>query len=225
MKVRNKLSVILIIIMIIGMLAGCGSRVDVSAYVKSILDVRYKNDSTTYVEMKFGTEEEAEKAYNEGMDKIVNEFVKNLGISEEMTKEYRQILADVSASVKYTVGEAVKQEDGGSLVHVTYEKMNLFVPFEKRYKAAITAAIQDWIAEMTAQGTVEFTQEEMEIMMNRLMFETMAECLKDTLAEVTWQEPQTATVTVTVKNRTLHADEQDLEALDKLFYDGEEADR
>ena len=112
MKVRNKLSVILIIIMIIGMLAGCGSRVDVSAYVKSILDVRYKNDSTTYVEMKFGTEEEAEKAYNEGMDKIVNEFVKNLGISEEMTKEYRQILADVSASVKYTVGEAVKQEDG-----------------------------------------------------------------------------------------------------------------
>lgn len=224
MKIRNKLSAIFAAITALGLLAGCAPKMDASAYVKSVLDVRYKNDSTAYVEMKFGTKEEAEAAYAEVMDNNVNGFVEKFQLSEELADEFRQILADISASVKYTVGEAVKQDDGSYLVTVTYEKMNFFLPFLEEYRTAVTAKVETLITEILASEGGEYNQAEMEAKLQELEFGTMAECMRNTLTGVTYQEPQTATVTVRIENNTLSADESDLEALDALFYDSAEAD-
>jgi len=224
MKMRNKLSAIFLAIMALGLLAGCAPKVDASAYVKSVLDVRYKNDSTAYVENKFGTKEEAEAAYIEGMDNTMNEFLEGLQLSEELTGEFRQVLGDVSAAVKYTVGEAVKQDDGSYLVTVTYEKMNFFVPFLEEYQATAEAKMTELAAELEAGEGTGQDQAEFAEKMNDVLYGTMVETMKAVLAEVTYQEPQTATVSVTIENNTLMLDESDFEALDISFYDSEEAD-
>ena len=49
MKKLKKIALLLVGVLMVGMLAGCGQKFDAQAYVKALLDASYKNDSAAFV--------------------------------------------------------------------------------------------------------------------------------------------------------------------------------
>lgn len=216
---KKKLSIILVCIMVVGVLGGCGNSFDASAYVKALLDNSYKNDSSQIVDMKIATAEEAAEIYEEGLDAELDAMLSSVGtLSEEQEAEYRQLFADILAGAKYTVGEAEKQSDGSFVVTVTYEQMNVFEPAMEDYMNAVIEKSNEWQAAYENGEEVPSDSE---------MMEWIAMALKDSIAEslksVTYDEPQTATVKVSIQDNVWTPSSSDLANLEEVFFDLEDA--
>lgn len=106
------------------MLGGC-SRFDAGVYTKAVLDVSYKNQTESYIELTETTKAEAEKIFQSRLDVTMEEF-KSEQLSEELENNYRNLFEAVMKQVKYTVGEAVKEEDGSYTVNISVEPVTLF---------------------------------------------------------------------------------------------------
>lgn len=216
MKKMKKLALVLVCTMMVCMLGGCGASFDASAYTKALLDNSYKNDSAAFVEMKIGTAEEAAALYEQGLDAEMAAIVTGSGmeLSEEQETAYRALFADILASVKYTVGEAVKQDDGSFVVTVTYEQLNIFGPAMEAYMTRVTTLAEEW---MSAALLGEATPSEDE-MMDVIIME-LATCLEEALAAATYDEPATATVRIELVDRVYTPNEQDIANLEMVMFD------
>lgn len=216
MKKMKKLALVLVCVLVVGLLGGCGASFDASAYTKALLDNSYKNDPTAFVEMKIGTAEEAAALYEQGLDAEMAAIVTGSGmeLSEEQEVTYRELFADILAGVKYTVGESVKQEDGSFVVTVTYEQMNIFGPAMEDYMARITTLAEEW---MSAALLGEATPSEDE-MMDAIITE-LAVCLEESLATATYDEPATATVRIEIVDKVYTPNEEDIANLEMVMFD------
>lgn len=216
---KKKLSIILVCAMLVGVLGGCGNSFDASAYLKALLDNSYKNDSSQLVSMKIATAEEAAEIYEEGLDAEVNEIVSAVGsLSNDQIEEYRKVFADVLAGAKYTVGEAEKQDDGSFVVTVTYEQMNVFEPAMVAYMDAVIAQSTEW---QTALENGEAVPSEDEMMEWIAM--ALKDCIAESLKSVTYDEPQTATVKISIKDNVWTPSTSDLANLEEVFFDLDDA--
>lgn len=130
-KVRIGAAVLLL--GMVGALGGC-TTFDASAYTRAVLDVSYKNQTEEYIELTGASEEEAEAVFQENLDATMEEF-KTMQLSEEMERNYRSLFEDIVKQVKYTVGEAVRTEDGNYTVDVTVEPMTLFDDTYEEFQA------------------------------------------------------------------------------------------
>lgn len=216
---KRKLSIILACIMVVGILGGCGNSFDASAYLKALLDNSYKNDSSQLVSMKIATAEEAAEVYEQGLDAELNEILSAVGsLSDEQEAEYRKVFADVLAGAKYTVGEAEKQDDGSYVVTVTYEQMNVFEPAMVAYLEAVVAQNAEW---QSAYDNGEAIPSDAE-MMEWIVME-LKDCIEDSLKSVTYDEPKTATVKISVKDNVWTPSSSDLANLEEVFFDLDDA--
>lgn len=216
---KKKLSIILACIMLVGVLGGCGNSFDASAYLKALLDNSYKNDSSQLVSMKIATAEEAAKLYDEGLDTEVNAIVSSVGnLSEEQKEAYKKVFAEVLAGAKYTVGEAKKQDDGSYVVTVSYEQMNVFEPAMVAYLKMVTEKSEEWQAAADKGETIPSTSEMMEWIAMALK-----DCIGDSLKNVTYDEAQEATVKISLKDNVWTPNASDIENLEKVFFDLDDA--
>lgn len=207
---KKKFSIILACIMLVGVLGGCGNSFDASAYLKALLDNSYKNDSSQLVSMKIATAEEAADLYEQGLDAEVNSMPSAAGsLSAEQIEEFRNLLADVLAGAKYTVGEAKKQDDGSYVVTVTYEQMNIFGPAMESYINAILTA--------SANG-MEFSSEAEQ---EEWLISTFKDCIEESLKNVTYDEAQTATVKISIQNNAWTPSTSDLMNLEEVLFDND----
>ena len=205
----KKLSTILACLLIVGLLGGCGSNFDASGYVKALLDNSYKNDSTQFVSMKIGTADEAAKLYEEGLDSEVSAMVSSMGysVTDEQEQAIREVFAKILAGAKYTVGEAEKQDDGSYVVTVTYEQMEIFGPAVEDY--------MDKIVEMQAGLTGEETSDELVAM----AIDAFKDVLDASLANVSYADPETTTITVELIDKVYTPDQNDLYDLEASLFD------
>lgn len=205
----KKLSTILACLLIVGLLGGCGAQFDASGYVKALLDNSYKNDSTQFVSMKIGTADEAAKLYEEGLDSEVNAMVSSLGysVTDEQEQAIREVFAKILAGAKYTVGEAEKQDDGSYVVTVTYEQMEIFEPAIENY--------MDKIMEMQEGLTGEETSDELVAM----AIDAFKDVLDESLASVSYADPETTTITVDLIDKVYTPDQNDLYDLEASLFD------
>lgn len=216
---KKKLSIILACIMLVGVLGGCGNSFDASAYIKALLDNSYKNDSSQIVSMKIATAEEAADLYEQGLDAEVDSMASAVGsLSKEQEEAYRNLFADVLAGAKYTVGEAEKQDDGSFVVTVTYEQMNVFEPAMKAYIEAVYAQSEIW---QTAYENGEGIPSDAE--MTDWLATTLKDCIQESLKSVTYDEPQTATVKISLKDNVWTPSSSDLMNLEEVFFDLDDA--
>ena len=214
-KVMRKIALVLASVMMIGLLSGCGS-FDASAYLAALLDNSYKNDSTAIVEQKIATAEEAAALYEEGLDTELDAIASSAGISAEQAENMRDSIADMLSKVKYTVGEAEKQDDGSYVVSVTYEQMNVFAPLLEKYMAAVEEKVNAW-TEAALAGEATPSEDEM-------MDEVLAlfgTTLEEVLANVTYAEPQTMTVRIELVDGLYAPNESDLYNLEYALFDNE----
>ena len=214
-KVMRKVALVLASVMMMGLLSGCGS-FDASAYLAALLDNSYKNDSTAIVEQKIATAEEAAALYEEGLDTKIDVFVSSFGISEEQAESLRASIADMLSKVKYTVGEAEKQDDDSYVVTVTYEQMNVFAPLLENYMATVEEMVNAW-TEAALAGEATPSEDEM-------MDEVLAAfgtTLEEVLANVTYAEPQTMTVRIELVDGMYTPNESDLYNLEYALFDND----
>lgn len=212
-KLMKKVALVLVAVMALSLLGGCGQKFDASAYLKAILDNSYKNDSTAFVELKIGTAEEAAALYEEGIETELQGLVASAEISEEQGAQFREVLADMLGGVKYTVGEAEKQDDDSYIVTITYEQMNVFGPTVETYMADIEAMATAW-----AESGEYPSDEEM----NEAILESLKNCLAETLANVTYDEAATTTVKIELVDNVYTPVEADLYNLEYVLFDLEE---
>ena len=209
----KKLAVSLLAVLAAAFMTACGS-FDASGYINALLDNSYKNDSTKFVEMKIGTAEEAAKLYEEGIDAEMDAMLEGIELTDEQVVEYRAVIADILAAAKYTVGDAEKQSDGSYVVTITYETMNVFTPAVEAYEVKVTEMITEWTQAALA-GEEYPSESEMMI----LMIDELKPCLEESLANVTYSEPKTTTITVELVNKVYTPVESDIVELESLLFD------
>lgn len=212
----KKLSFITVCALMVGLLGGCGSKLDASAYVKALLDNSYKNDSTEFVSMKLGTEAEAADLYEQGLDSEVDAMLAEAGgvVTETQAQEFRQVFADILAGAKYTVGEAEKQDDNSYVVTITYEQMQIFGPAMEGYVAEIEEMANDWAAAYAAGEEIPSDEE-----MVAVTIDLMREHFANSLQGVTYAEPQTTTIRVELVNNVYAPNQNDLLNFETVLFD------
>lgn len=216
MKKMKKLAVMLVCVMMIGVLGGCGNSFDASEYTKALLDNSYKNDPSGIVKLKIGTEEEAAEIYEQGIDAEMAALGTSSDMSEEMAAEYRKVVSDILAGAKYTVGESEKQDDGSYVVTITYEQMKIFEPAMEAYTEDITALLTELTEAAMAGEEVPSDAE-----LYEQIYASLKDCLVDALANVTYAEPATTTVRIELVNKEYRPNESDLANLENVFFDGD----
>ena len=214
-KLMKKVALVLASLMMMGLLSGCGS-FDASAYLEGLLDNSYKNDSTSIVAQKVATAEEAAAIYEEGLNTELEAISSSAGITAEQAEGLRDVIADMLSKVKYTVGEAEKQDDGSYVVTVTYEQMNIFAPTVDTYMATVEEMVNAWTEAALAGEDVPSDDEMMEEVLA-----AFATTLEESLANVTYAEPQTITVRIELVDGVYTPNEADLYNLEYALFDND----
>lgn len=212
-KMMRKIALVMSCIMMAGLLAGC-AKFDASAYLAALLDNSYKNDSTGIVELGIGTAEEAAALYEEGLSTEMSAITASAGFSEDQIAGLKDIMADLLAGAKYTVGEAEAQDDGSYVVTVTYEQMQVFKTTLDTYMAETEALVAEW-SEAYMAGEEVASEDEL---MNEVigLFGTV---FADAVANATYAEPQTTTVRIEKVENSYQPNTEDLTNLEYLMFD------
>lgn len=216
MRKMKKVALLLVAVMLVSVLGGCGNSFDASGYMKAILDNSYKNDSTDFVKMKVGTKEEAAKVYEEGIDKEMDNLQSGVVMSEELQAEFREVVKDTLKKVNYTVGDAEKKDDGSYVVTIKYKKMNVFAPAIETFNGESEA----YVAEMTekAMNGEEVPSEEE---MNEAVLKMLKDALKGALEKATYGEEGTTTVRIELIDKVYTPNEADVSKLETLLLDAD----
>lgn len=210
----KKIAAMLVCVMTVGLLGGCGNSFDASAYLKAVLDNSYKNDSTGFVELEVGTAEESAEVYQEGLDTLVDAYLYGVNVTDEQEAAFEEVFADILAGAKYTVGEAEKQDDGSYIVTVTCEQMNIYGPSADIFEAAQTELMTEW-TEAAAAGEEMPSNEEI----TSQCIDLLKDSLVDAYANATYNEATTATVKIEIVDDMWTPDEEDVAALGAMLYD------
>ena len=197
----------MVVVMALTMLAGCGMKPDdAKAYVQATLDAGYKADFDEYAKITDSTKEDAQKLFDNNIDTVTNSLGFGvLGATEETTEKYRELLKEIFAKAKYTVGD-VKEKDGGFEVVVNAEPMQIF------------SGVQDELVTKLQEKVAKSGQPKEEEI-NQLAIDMLYDLLTEKLASVTYGEPQSVTVHVTKdSNNVWNITESDLQAVDAALF-------
>lgn len=190
------------------LLGGCGKKLtaeDAPDYVKSALDTCYKGEFEAYMEFTNSTEEEAQALYNDGIDaNLEASGITDIGISQELQDQYRQLFIDLLGISKYTVGEA-KEDGDGFTVEVSVEP---FIMFDSLQEDLINAVNTEEAAALT-------TEDEM----NTFVYQKMYDLMSAKLNAPEYGEPQTVTVHIQPDEDGIQTiNEDDLVQIDSVMY-------
>lgn len=199
--------------------AGCGRQFDAGNYVKALLDNSYKNDSTAFVEQKVGTKEQAEELYEEGIQNEINSLLTNAVISDGLREEYSSVVKDIFKSVKYTVGESTKGDNGSYEVAVTYQKMNVFLPAMESYMADLTAYTEEMTVKAESGEEIPSQDE-----ISEQAYTYLKDALKNALSNATFEEEASITVHVELNGNIYSVNENDLKEMELALFDLEALD-
>ena len=217
MKKMKKTGLLLVAVLAVTMLVGCGS-FDASGYMKALLDNSYKNDSTAFVDQKVGTAEQAKELYDLGIETELNSLISGVSISDELQNEFTTVLQDVYKNVKYTVGEATKQDDDSYVVEVKYQKMKVFAPAMEKFQAD-QQAYTDELSEQVQNGGEYPSEDEI----SEKVYTMLKDAIKDAAAKAEFEDEASTTVRIELKDKVYSPNQDDVEALEYALFDLEEA--
>lgn len=216
MKKLKKAALLLVCILVMGILGGCGNKFDAKAYLQAMLDLSYKNDSAAFMDLKIGTAEEAAQVYESGIDLAMTNLLTGVTVSDELKAEFRQAVQDMYGNVKYTVDSADKQEDAW-VVTVTYEKMMVYEATLANYETAVTDLYTEW------SSVTDETQLPTEEEMTEDLLMALKDCMKDGVANAEYAEPATTTIKIELVDDVWTPNAQDIENLEMSLFDTENA--
>lgn len=197
------------------------NRFDPQAYVQAVLDVSYKDETEAYMEIADVTEEEADAVFENNLDATMEEF-ESSPMPEELKPQYRELFGEIAKSVNYTVGEAVREEDGSFSVPLKVKPVTLFADTYDQFREK-AQEYADQVTDSVMQGAEMPSDEEMQGEVYRIYYDVLKAAMD---AGPLYGEAQDITLRV-AKNDSgeYEIDTRDMQELDAmLIEDGEEAE-
>ena len=197
MNRKRKIWAVLLTATALVLLGGCGKKFDASGYTKALLDVSYKNETEKYIELTGSSKEAAEE--------IFFFFLED---------KFRTLFESLTKNVKYTVGEALEDENGSFTVDVSIEPVTLFDDtydeFQKQAKDYATN-----IANEVMNGKEMPSDEDMQ----NSVYEIYYNILKNAMDKgIQYGEVQKITVHVNKTEGDIYEiPEEDMTAMDKAM--------
>lgn len=152
--------------------SGC-ARFDAAAYIQAVLDVSYKNQTESYIELTESSEEDAEAIFQNNLDATMEEF-KTMQLPEKLENNYKTLFENIIKQVKYTVGEAVENEEGNYKVTVTVEPVTLFDDTYEEFQTRAQKYATD-ITNAVMNGEEIPSDEEMQNSVYQIYYEVLKE--------------------------------------------------
>ena len=207
---RMKCLVLALVLMISAWaLAGCGgmSEDEAKEYAQAVLDASYKGEFDSYMELTDSTEEEAREMYEGNMDATMAAVgFEELGASQEMQADYRQLFLDMAKRAKYSLGDVTEMENGFE-IQVTVEP---FIGLDG-LETELTDAV---MAQLTESGEIPDDDE-----LNQMTMQTMYDLMQDRLEAPEYGEAESMTIRVTADSDNVYSiPEEDTTALDNALF-------
>lgn len=197
------------------------NRFDPRAYVQAVLDVSYKNETEAYMEIADATEEEADAVFENNLDATMEEF-ESSPMPEELKPQYRELFGEIAKSVNYTVGEAVREEDGSFSVPLKVKPVTLFADTYDQFREK-AQEYADQVTDSVMQGAEMPSDEEMQGEVYRIYYDVLKAAMD---AGPLYGEAQDITLRVAKNDSGEYevntTDMQELDAM--LIEDGEETE-
>lgn len=209
---RKKMQAAGLAVVLALLLCGC-TPFDACAYTQAVLDVSYKNQTESYIEITGASPEEADAVFQKNLDATMQEF-QNMELTGELEEQYRTLFEEVVKQVKYTVGEAVKEEDGNFTVDVEIRPILLF---DDTYEEFQTKA-EDYAAGLTNEvmnGAEMPSDEEIQAKVYQIYYEVLKAGMD---AGVNYGAPENITVHIhKTEDGVYEIPDEDLRALDNAM--------
>ena len=197
------------------------NRFDPRAYVQAVLDVSYKNETEAYMEIADATEEEADAVFENNLDATMEGF-ESSPMPEELKPQYRELFGEIAKSVNYTVGEAVREEDGSFSVPLKVKPVTLFADTYDQFREK-AQEYADQVTDSVMQGAEMPSDEEMQGEVYRIYYDVLKAAMD---AGPLYGEAQDITLRVAKNDSGEYevntTDMQELDAM--LIEDGEETE-
>ena len=209
MKRMKYLVFALVLVISAWALAGCGgmSEDEAKEYAQAVLDASYKGEFDSYMELTDSTEEEAREMYEGNMDATMAAVgFEELGASQEMQADYRQLFLDMAKLAKYSLGDVTEMENGFE-IQVTVEP---FIGLDG-LETELTDAV---MAQLTESGEIPDDDE-----LNQMTMQTMYDLMQDRLEAPEYGEAESMTIRVTADSDKVYSiPEEDTTALDNALF-------
>lgn len=191
MKNRKKIGALfLLVIVVLALFGGCAKEFDAGGYTKAVLDVSYKNETEHYITITGSTKEAAEKIFSENMDVVMVDF-EPLNLPKDLYDKFRNLFEDLVKKVKYTVGEAVKDEEENFTVDVIIEPISLIQTFNEFQQQ--TGDYASKVANDVMNGETAPTDQEMQNSVYKIYYDMLEKTVKEGLK---YEKAETVTVHV-----------------------------
>ncbi|HIY62093.1 MAG TPA: hypothetical protein H9730_01130 [Candidatus Mediterraneibacter stercoripullorum] len=224
MNMKKKIAASLIVIMALAAAVCAGvwfyiNRFDPQAYVQAVLDVSYKDETEAYMEIARVTEEEADAVFENNLDATMEEF-ESSPMPEELKPQYRELFGEIAKSVNYTVGEAVREEDGSFSVPLKIKPITLFADTYDQFRDK-AQEYADQVTDRVMQGDEMPSDEEMQAEVYRIYYTVLKTAMDE---GPLYGEAQDITLRVAKNDAGEYKiDTEDMQELDtRLIEDGEE---
>ena len=208
---KKKLFVFLMILTM-GILSGCGMTAEeASDFVKASLDAAYKGEFDAFVEITDSTPEGAKAMYEENIIHTMEAAgFSDMDISDELTKQYRQLFLDISKVANYTVGDAKETENGEYEVEVKIYPLTLFAQVSED---EVTEAVIDRI-----DGMKKYPSDNKIV---QITFEELYDIYAEKMKEPEYSDEIVVQTVGVHKNEEgmFYISEEDMLALDKAMFE------
>ena len=153
------------------------NRFDPEEYVQAVLDASYKKKTEAYVELTGVSEEEAGQIFEDNLDATMEQFASS-PMPEELKPKYRKLFARLAGHVSYTVGEAVREEDGSYSVPVKVKPLTLFTDTYGAFRQK-AQEYADQVTDSVMGGAEMPTDGEMQAQVYEIYYEVLSDGIND----------------------------------------------
>ena len=171
-KLRHLSLIILMMLITVSMLAGCGPKKpapeEAQSYVKAVIDLMCTGDydhSVVLADIEEGKETEIRDAL---IDEMMSAFGAESNLTDEVVASFKDFMVSALAKTKYAVGDAVETEDGGYDVTVTIEPLQIFTGIDEELNAVLERKVAEEPDRILAMSQDEQTNYVMEILIELL---------------------------------------------------------
>ena len=153
------------------------NRFDPVEYVQAVLDASYKKQTEAYAEITGTSEEEAQQIFEDNLDTTMEQF-ESSPMPEDLKPKYRDLFARLAEHVSYTVGEAVREEDGSYSVPVKVKPLTLFTDTYETFRQKAQEYAEQ-VTDSVMDGGAMPTDEEMQAQVYEIYYEVLSEGINE----------------------------------------------
>lgn len=208
-RIKKMLSMLVIAVMLVCMMAGCGQKFDATGCVNAFMELITTGNTENYVKYTKQSTEDAEKDYTAMIDAI-SSMLESYGAAGDVQEELKNIYLELLSKAKYTVKEAKETEDGFEVDVEIEPIMGMYDGLYDELNEEGQAYAQELIDSGKNIDQTELTQ---------WMFGKMAEKMRDRLETITYGDPTTVTVHINKKDGNYVVDDADGTAIGEAIVD------